>query len=68
MGFLNKSRRALKKNQEEKEAKVKAFLEEYKALSQRHGLDISAGLEYTEQGIRPIMRIVEIKKPEETKK
>ncbi len=63
MGFFKKEKRGLKKAQLEQEAKIKAFLEEYKALSIKHGLDIAAEIEYQRVGIRPVLRVVEIQQP-----
>lgn len=41
--------------------KVKEFLEEYKELSKKYGLDFTVKLKFGEDGIKPIIMIKENK-------
>jgi hypothetical protein len=64
MGLQKLLNRGQKKiNKAEQEAKQKAytdFITEYKALAEKHKLDIKAIIEATENGIIPRLKIIEV--------
>ena len=66
MGLFKKTKKALKELEAENKAKSEAFLKDYRELSQKHKLDITAVLSVQEQGIVPMLKIVEVK-PQENK-
>lgn len=40
--------------------KAQAFLDEYKILSKKHGIDFQVQLQYTKGGISPIMVMIKL--------
>lgn len=51
------------KKQEELEAKAVAYRDEVIEVSQKHGLEYVALLDFSNNGIAPVLRIQEIPKP-----
>jgi hypothetical protein len=45
----------------ELKAKIEAFYKDLQELVKNHGVDLVASLQYTEQGIIPVIKLVEAK-------
>ena len=45
----------------ELKAKIEAFYKDLQELVKNHGIDLVASLQYTEQGIIPVIKLVEAK-------
>lgn len=45
----------------ELKAKIEAFYNDLQELVKNHGVDLVASLQYTEQGIIPVIKLVEAK-------
>jgi len=68
MGILKKINKFRKsKKEEETQKRINAFMEEYKALSKKHGLDIAPSLHISEKGIIPIVKLVNVEQTEQKK-
>ena len=71
MGFLkklNQARKGLnkaaeKKQQEDLKRRAELFIAEYKLLVAKFKLDMTTELEFSTNGIRPVIKLIEVKDP-----
>ena len=50
-----------KEMSQELKAKIEAFYKDLQELVKKHGIDLVASLQYTEQGIIPVIKLTEAK-------
>ena len=71
MGFLKKlnqarkgiSKGAEKKQQEDLKRRAELFIAEYKLLVAKFKMDMTTELEFSINGIRPVIKLIEVKDP-----
>jgi len=65
MGITRKLNRAEKKKAQDFEKRWQSFHNDYKVISQKHKVDLKAGLDFRNDAILPSMRPVDLKAIEE---
>ncbi len=56
-----------KKKQLENEAAILAFMNDYREVAKKHGMDFALYLDYSKQGIRPVAKVIKVELNEQNK-